>query len=296
MADDRQPDDAELASAYLDGEATPDERARVEADPILLAEVDLSRRRGGGRRSGRPVRRAARSSDWRSAGDVRRVTGHGRGAGAAHPAGQRRVARSPAPGAGDAGADGRRGGCRAGDRRFRRRQPRRSRRLRRRHPSGAGHGVGGGHGSSDHGVVAAPTTTAPAESAADAAETAGAADAALELEDAPLAAAPPDSTSAPAAPAAAEAAAPTRHQSSVTRLSCASMPRRWRRAAVARRGDRRLRRGDRRRHPTPCSRTPTGSSPRSSWQPPPTATPPCPSATAPIVLRVVHLNRRRAEG
>ncbi|MBV9953592.1 MAG: zf-HC2 domain-containing protein [Acidimicrobiia bacterium] len=32
--------DLELASAYLDGEATPDERARVEADPQLLARVD----------------------------------------------------------------------------------------------------------------------------------------------------------------------------------------------------------------------------------------------------------------
>jgi hypothetical protein len=32
-----------LASAYLDGEATPDERARVEADPTLLADVDRLR-------------------------------------------------------------------------------------------------------------------------------------------------------------------------------------------------------------------------------------------------------------
>ena len=43
MADDQQPDAAELASAYLDGEATADERARVEADPILLAEVERLR-------------------------------------------------------------------------------------------------------------------------------------------------------------------------------------------------------------------------------------------------------------
>ena len=32
-----------LASAYLDGEATPDERARVEADPALLDEVERLR-------------------------------------------------------------------------------------------------------------------------------------------------------------------------------------------------------------------------------------------------------------
>ena len=32
-----------LASTYLDGEATPDERARVEADPSLLAEVERLR-------------------------------------------------------------------------------------------------------------------------------------------------------------------------------------------------------------------------------------------------------------
>jgi hypothetical protein len=32
--------DLELVSAYLDGEATPAERARVEADPALLARVD----------------------------------------------------------------------------------------------------------------------------------------------------------------------------------------------------------------------------------------------------------------
>ena len=32
-----------LASAYLDGEATPDERARVEADPALLGEVERLR-------------------------------------------------------------------------------------------------------------------------------------------------------------------------------------------------------------------------------------------------------------
>ena len=32
-----------LASAYLDGEATPDERARVEADPSLLREVERLR-------------------------------------------------------------------------------------------------------------------------------------------------------------------------------------------------------------------------------------------------------------
>jgi hypothetical protein len=37
------PDD-ELASTYLDGEATPDERARVEGDPELSALVDRMRR------------------------------------------------------------------------------------------------------------------------------------------------------------------------------------------------------------------------------------------------------------
>ena len=40
-----------LASAYLDGEATPDERARVEADPALLAEVE--RLRSGTRHAAR---------------------------------------------------------------------------------------------------------------------------------------------------------------------------------------------------------------------------------------------------
>ena len=39
MNDDLTP----LASVYLDGEATPDERARVEADPALLAEVERLR-------------------------------------------------------------------------------------------------------------------------------------------------------------------------------------------------------------------------------------------------------------
>jgi hypothetical protein len=36
----------ELVSAYLDGEATPDERARVEADPELLARVAVFRQLG----------------------------------------------------------------------------------------------------------------------------------------------------------------------------------------------------------------------------------------------------------
>src|SRR3954467_5439236 len=35
--------DDELASAYLDGEVTADERARVESDRALLARVDLLR-------------------------------------------------------------------------------------------------------------------------------------------------------------------------------------------------------------------------------------------------------------
>lgn len=39
----RDPELDELASAYLDGAATPDERARVEADPDLLAEVERLR-------------------------------------------------------------------------------------------------------------------------------------------------------------------------------------------------------------------------------------------------------------
>lgn len=46
MTDDRpsiDPSDEELVSAYLDGEATADERARVEADPALLAEVEAFR-------------------------------------------------------------------------------------------------------------------------------------------------------------------------------------------------------------------------------------------------------------
>jgi hypothetical protein len=44
MADHDNLDAVELASAYLDGEATADERARVEGDPALLAEVDRLRR------------------------------------------------------------------------------------------------------------------------------------------------------------------------------------------------------------------------------------------------------------
>ncbi|MGF1598781.1 MAG: anti-sigma factor family protein [Acidimicrobiales bacterium] len=40
MSDDRT---AELLSAYLDGEATPEEVARVEADPALLAEAEALR-------------------------------------------------------------------------------------------------------------------------------------------------------------------------------------------------------------------------------------------------------------
>jgi hypothetical protein len=44
MADDDRHDDAELASAYLDGEVTAAERARVEADAGLFAEVDRLRR------------------------------------------------------------------------------------------------------------------------------------------------------------------------------------------------------------------------------------------------------------
>jgi len=42
MTDDRPPidsSDEELVSAYLDGEATPAERERVEADPRLLAGI-----------------------------------------------------------------------------------------------------------------------------------------------------------------------------------------------------------------------------------------------------------------
>ncbi|MEL6891635.1 MAG: hypothetical protein AAFP84_08570 [Actinomycetota bacterium] len=42
MTDDPTQDEL-LASAYLDGEVTPDERARVEGDPELLAEVDRIR-------------------------------------------------------------------------------------------------------------------------------------------------------------------------------------------------------------------------------------------------------------
>jgi hypothetical protein len=44
MADHDEPDAADLASAYLDGEASDDERARVEGDPALLAEVERLRR------------------------------------------------------------------------------------------------------------------------------------------------------------------------------------------------------------------------------------------------------------
>jgi hypothetical protein len=43
---DSDPTLDELVSAYLDGEATPDERARVEADPELLARVAVFRQLG----------------------------------------------------------------------------------------------------------------------------------------------------------------------------------------------------------------------------------------------------------
>jgi hypothetical protein len=44
MADHDNLDAVELASAYLDGEATADERARVEGDSALLAEVERLRK------------------------------------------------------------------------------------------------------------------------------------------------------------------------------------------------------------------------------------------------------------
>ena len=208
MADDQQPDDAELASAYLDGEATPDERARVEADPILLAEVERLRAAAAA-----VAAVDAPSVEQREAAvgaalatfDELRVT-------AAEP-------EPPTPPANVASLDRRRqarvmqaltavaavavlviGGFVVANREG----PDDSAGDIRQAPATAS---GEGTAPATMAMVAAPTTTAPAESAADAAETADAADAALELEDAPLAAAPPDSTSAPAAPAAAEAAA-----------------------------------------------------------------------------------------
>ena len=57
------PRDDELASAYLDGEATAEERLRVEADPALLARVDaLSAVRDAIRTEVVPVPAEAR--DW----------------------------------------------------------------------------------------------------------------------------------------------------------------------------------------------------------------------------------------
>ncbi len=44
MADNDDHDAVELASAYLDGESTTDERARVESDATLMAEVERLRR------------------------------------------------------------------------------------------------------------------------------------------------------------------------------------------------------------------------------------------------------------
>jgi hypothetical protein len=44
MADHDEPDATQLASAYLDGEVSDDERVRVERDPALLAEVERLRR------------------------------------------------------------------------------------------------------------------------------------------------------------------------------------------------------------------------------------------------------------
>jgi hypothetical protein len=62
MADHDNFDAIELASAYLDGEATADERARVEGDPALLAEVERLRRVRAAVVATRPVPPAQRDA------------------------------------------------------------------------------------------------------------------------------------------------------------------------------------------------------------------------------------------
>jgi hypothetical protein len=66
MTDPQHPDDEldELASAYLDGMASPAERARVAADPVLLARVDALGQ----------VRAAVRSLDLRVDAEAREAT------------------------------------------------------------------------------------------------------------------------------------------------------------------------------------------------------------------------------
>jgi hypothetical protein len=65
MTDERDPDaelDLELASAYLDGEVTAEERAVVEGDPALLIEVDRLRRLRDELAEARPAPAAARDA------------------------------------------------------------------------------------------------------------------------------------------------------------------------------------------------------------------------------------------
>jgi anti-sigma factor RsiW len=86
--------DLELASAYLDGEATPAERARVEADPALLARVDELRAVAGAVGTGfTPL------SDEQAASQRRRAIATGQHAPAppAPPARTRRRTPLPSP-------------------------------------------------------------------------------------------------------------------------------------------------------------------------------------------------------
>jgi anti-sigma factor RsiW len=89
---DQPPTDIELASAYLDGEVSPDERARVEADPELMAQVDELRAIAEALRGGlTPL------TDDRAAEQRRRAIQAGRAAPPAAPAAPRRRTWLPAP-------------------------------------------------------------------------------------------------------------------------------------------------------------------------------------------------------
>ena len=227
MADDQQPDDAELASAYLDGEATPDERARVEADPILLAEVERLRAAAAA-----VAAVDAPSVEQREAAvgaalatfDELRVT-------AAEP-------EPPTPPANVASLDRRRqarvmqaltavaavavlviGGFVVANREG----PDDSAGDIRQAPATA---LGEGTAPATMAMVAAPTTTAPAESAADAAETARPTRPTRRWSWRTHRWQPPHQTRRRRRPhpPPPKPRRLTRHQSSVTRLSCAPMP------------------------------------------------------------------------
>ena len=133
MADNDDRDAVELASAYLDGEATADERARVESDAALLAEVERLRRVRDAVAEippapvGRPRERRSpppwpRSTSCPPTGRARRASQRRRPSNRHVPRPLARQMRT------DAGPHGRGRGSGAGRRWLRDRQPRRRRR------------------------------------------------------------------------------------------------------------------------------------------------------------------------